>query len=143
MSFGRYSVAVLAVWVVRTCLNWLFYGMYMTDQMSSAVEQWQGAFREVVLAYILTDLLVAVVFVWLWAKVASAFAAGAKGGAVYGLVIGILAAVLPSVYHFYSVTYITYGLWTTEIVYQLVAHVIIGVVAALVYRTSSAAPAAA
>lgn len=143
MSFGRYMVAVVAVWVVRTCLNWLFYGMYMMDQMSSAVEQWEGAFREVVPAYILTDLLVALVFVWLWGKVASVFADGAKGGAVYGLVIGVLAGFLPSVYHFYSVTYITYGQWTTEIIYQLVVHVIMGVVAALLYRTSSAAAAVA
>lgn len=133
MNFGRYSAAVVAVFVVRTVLNWLFYGQYMMEQITSVTGQWEGAFREVIPAYILADLLFAAFFVWLWARAGAAFGNGAKAGAGYGLILGVLAAVIPSIYHFYSVTYITYGVWTTEIVYQLAAHVVIGVVAALIY----------
>ena len=143
MRTGRFVGAALAVWIVRTVLNWLFYGQYMAELTTAVSAQWEGAFRQVVPAYILTDLLFALVFVWLWTRVGSAFAAGAKGGAGYGVVIGLLAAVIPSIYHFYSVTYITYPTWVTEIVYQLVAHAILGVVAALVYRSAGSPPAAA
>lgn len=142
MRTGRFVGAALAVWIVRTVFNWLFYGMYLAEATSAVSAQWEGAFRQVVPAYILTDLLFALVFVWLWARVGSAFSTGATGGAGYGVVIGLLAAVIPSVYHFYSVTYISYPTWVTEIVFQLVAHAILGVVVALVYR-STGSPAAA
>ena len=135
MNAGRSVVAMLAVWIVRVALNWAFYGLYMSPRMSAATEQWSGAFREVVPAYIVADLLFAVVFVWLWTKAGACFGAGAGAGATYGLVIGLLASVIPGIYHVYSVTFVSNSLWFTEIVYSIVAHVAIGVVAAMVYRS--------
>lgn len=139
MNMGRFLATVVAVWVVRTFLNFLFWGMYMSEQYASAAAQWAGAFREVVPAYIVADLLFAAAFVWLWTKVAGVFGADAKGGATYGVIIGLLAAVIPSIYHHYSVTFVTTTLWATEIVYSLVAHAVIGVVAALVYKAAARA----
>lgn len=139
MNAGRYAGAVIAVWVVRTLLNWLFYGMYMMPQYEAATQPWAGAFREVVPAYIVADLIFAAAFVWLWTKAGAVFGSGAKGGASYGFVVGLLVAVIPSIYYYYSVTYMSTTMWVTEIVYALVAHVVIGVVAAMVYPAASGA----
>ena len=134
MNAGRYAGAVIAVWIVRVAMNWLFYGMYMSPRMTAATAHWSGAFREVVPAYIIADLLFSIVFVWVWVKVCACFGGGTKGGAYYGFLIGLLAAVLPGVYSYYSVTYMSGALWVTDIVYGLVAGVVIGIVVALVYR---------
>jgi hypothetical protein len=142
MNAGRYVAAVIAVWVVRTLLNWLFYGQYMSEQYAAVTSQWSGAFREVVPAYIVADLLFAAVFVWVWTKAGAAFGSGAKGGAMYGFAVSLLAMVIPSIYYYYSVTYMSTTMWGTEVVYNIVAHVVIGIVAAMVYRGSGTAAAA-
>ncbi|HUO85945.1 MAG TPA: hypothetical protein VM617_01030 [Thermoanaerobaculia bacterium] len=137
MNMGRFVAAVVAVWLVRSALNFLFYGQYMAEQYASVTAQWAGAFREVVPGYIVADLIFAAAFVWLWTKVGGAFGSGAKGGAAYGFVIALLASVIPSIYYYYSVTYMSTTMWVTEIVYSLIAHVVIGVVAAMVYKVSA------
>jgi hypothetical protein len=139
MNAGRGVLAVVVVWVVRVVLNWLFYGLYMSPRLAAATEQWSGAFREVVPAYIVADLLFVIVFVFLWIKAGRCFGGGVRGGASFGLVVGLLAAVIPGIYFLYSVTYYTMPLWTTECVYHLVAHVLLGVVAAMVYRVPATA----
>lgn len=133
MNVGRYLAAVVAVWVVRLVVGWLFWGNFMAEQYAAATAAWSGAFREVVPAYLVADLLFALIFVWLWVKVGAAFGSGVKGGALYGLVVGLFAAVI-SIYYFFSVTYISTGMWATEIAVTLLLHVVIGIVAALVYQ---------
>lgn len=142
MNVGRYLAAVVAVWLVRGLFGFLFWGNYMSEQFAAATAAWSGAFREVVPAYIAADFLFALVFVWLWVKVGAAFGSGAKGGALYGLVIGLFAVVI-GIYYFFSVTYISTTMWATEIVATLVLHVLIGVVAALVYKATPGRTAAA
>lgn len=142
MNVGRYLAAVIAVWVVRGLFGFLFWGMYMTEQYAAATAAWSGAFREVIPAYMVADLLFALVFVWLWAKVGAAFGSGAKGGALYGLVIGLFAVVF-GIYYFFSVTYISTTMWATEIVVTLVMHVLTGVVAALIYKATARTAAVA
>lgn len=138
MNMGRYALTVVAVWVVRVIFGWLFWGNYMSEKYAAATAAWSDAFRMVIPAYIVADLLFAAVFVWLWVKVGSTFGADAKGGALYGLVVGLLASVIPSIYLVYSVTYVSTSLWATEIVAMLVLHVLIGIVAALVYKATPA-----
>lgn len=137
MNMGRFVAAVVAVFVVRTVLNFLFWGQYMAEQYAAVTTQWAGAFREVVPAYIVADLVFAAAFVWVWTKVGGVFGSDAKGGATYGIVVALLAAVIPSIYYYYSVTYMSTTMWATEIVYNLVAYAIIGVVAAMVYKVSA------
>jgi hypothetical protein len=139
MNMGRYALTVVAVWVVRVIFGWLFWGNYMTEKYAAATAAWSDAFRVVVPAYIVADLLFAAVFVWLWVKVGSTFGGDLKGGALYGLVVGLLASVIPSIYLVYSFTYISTSMWATEIVAMLVLYVAIGIVAALVYKATPAA----
>ena len=137
MNVGRYVAAVVAVWVVRLATGWLFWGTLMAEQYAAATAAWSGAFREVVPAYLVADLLFALIFVWLWVKVGAVFGGGAKGGALYGLIVGLFAAVI-SIYYFFSVTYISAGMWAAEIAVTLLLHVVMGVVAALVYKPTLA-----
>lgn len=146
MNVGRYLIAVLAVWIVRTALNALWYGWYTAEEYAAAIEPYAGAFREVVPAYVTADLLFALVFVWLWAKVGGAFGSGAKAGAAYGFVIGLLAGTIPGIYWVYSVTFVTTGMWLQGAIFELLAGVLVGVVAAVVYKVTAgrlAAPATA
>jgi hypothetical protein len=141
MNVGRYLAAVIAVWLVRGLVGWAFWGNYMTEQYVAATAAWSGAFREVVPAYLVADFLFALVFVWLWVKVGSVFGSDVKGGALYGLVIGLFG-VVTSIYYFFSVTYITNSMWATELVVTLLLHVLIGIVAALVYKATPTRTAA-
>lgn len=146
MNMGRYLIAVLAVWIVRTVLNALWYGWYTAEAYAAAIEPYVGAFREVVPAYVTADLLFALVFVWLWVKVGAAFGSGAKAGGTYGFVIGLLAGVIPGIYWVYSLTVVTPGMWLQGVIFELVAGVLVGALAAVVYKATSgrvAAPAGA
>lgn len=143
MNMGRYLLAVLAVWVVRGLTGWLFWGNYMARQYEAATAAWRDAFREVIPAYVVADLLFALVFVWLWVKVASAFGGDARGGALYGFVVSLLASAVPSIYYVYSVTYISPSMWISELVVAILLGVVSGVLAAVVYKTTVAPRAAA
>jgi hypothetical protein len=142
MNVGRYLAAVIAVWLVRMLFGFLFWGNYMAEQHAAATAAWSDAFREVIPAYLVADFLFALVFVWLWVKVGAAFGSDAKGGALYGLVIGLFS-VVTGIYYFFSVTYISTTMWATEIVVSLVLHVLIGVVAALIYKATATRTVAA
>jgi hypothetical protein len=135
---GRTIGAVIGVWLVRTLVNWLYYGIYMADTFAELGERFPGVFREVVPAYIVADLLFAAVFVWLWTKVGSTFGGGAQGGALYGFSIWLLAEAITSIYYFYSFTYMTHAMWLSSVAVQLVVFLLMGVVAAAVRPVGAA-----
>jgi hypothetical protein len=143
MKTGRFIGAVIAVWLVRTLINGLYYGVYMSDTYQAMADRFPGVFREVVPAYILADLLFAAVFVWLWAKVAPTFAAGAAGGATYGVVMWLVAEVITGIYLFYSFTFMTPGMWASSLAVQLVVYLLMGVVAAALIKPGAMAAAPA
>lgn len=143
MNVGRYLAAVIAVWLVRGLFGWAFWGTLMAEQYAAVTAAWSGAFRQVVPAYLVADFLFALVFVWLWAKVGANFGGGIKGGALYGLVVGLFASVI-TIYYVFSVTYVSTSMWVSEIAATLLLHVVIGIVAALVYKaTPTRTPAVA
>ena len=84
MNITRYAGAVVAAFVVRTVLNGLFYTQVVGAQFEHIREEHEGLFREVTPAYVAADLLFALVFVLLLAKVGKALGGGPKGGALLG-----------------------------------------------------------
>lgn len=143
MNIGRYVGAVVAVWLVRFACNWLFYGMVMRGYFESIAERFPGAFREVVPGFIATDLLFALIFVYLWTKAGACFGGGIQGGLVGGAWIGILFGVVWNLYYFFSVTYMTPTDLAIDAVYQIVTVAIQGAVAAAIYKVPVATPARA
>ncbi len=134
MNTKRFIAAVIGVWIVRVALNATFYGGIMAKRSEEMSAAHPGMFREVIPAYIATDLIFALVFVFLFAKVGSAVGGGAKAGVTLGVLVAILSPVIGSLYQYFSVTYLTAGLLITESVFQLVAHAIEGAVAGLIYK---------
>ena len=136
MNAGRFVGAGLAVWVVRTVLNWLFYGVLTQAQMQQISDAHPGVFREVIPAFIITDLVAALIIVLLFTKVGGALGGGVKGGVVLGLFVGILAPVLADVYIYFSMTVFTVGATVADMAFQLVSHCIQGAIAGAVYKSA-------
>lgn len=134
MKIGRFFGAAIGVWIIRVAMNATFFGMVVGPRMNSLVQSHPALFRTVIPAYVIADLITAVVFVLLLAKVSAALGGGIKAGVKLGVFVAILAPILGSVYEYYSVTYMAAGLTVGVGVYQLCAHIIQGVVAGLIYK---------
>jgi hypothetical protein len=143
MNVGRFFGAVLGVWVVRTFLNFLFYGLAMAAQHEAVAAQFPGAFREVVPGFIATDLLFALLFVYLWVKTGPCFGGGIKGGVIGGAWLGVLLGVVINLYWYFSVTFMTPTDVAIDAVYTIVALAIQGALAAAIYKVPEGTPARA
>jgi hypothetical protein len=143
MNARRFVASAVAGWIVRVALNWSFYTKVIGTQAEKISAAHPGMFRQVVPAYILTDLLFALAFTYLFVRVGSAFGGGVKAGAKLGVLIAILSPVLGSLYQYFSVTYMPVGLAAAEGVFQLIAHAIEGATVGGVYRVRTAPSAQA
>ena len=137
MNIGRYLAAVLGVWVVRVVCNYLFFGVAMAEKYQELMDAHPGIFRQVIPAYIVIDLLVAVVFTFLVVKAVSAFGGGIKGGLMLGALVALVGAVAGGLYMFYSFTIYEVGDVALESVYALIAVAIQGAVAAAIYKPAA------
>ena len=136
MNAGRFVGASVVVFIVRTVLNYLFYGLAMHGRYEEMAAANPGLFREVVPAYVTIDLVVAVLLTYLIVKAASAFGGGIKGGATLAIFIAILSPVACNLYYFFGVTYYAIDFWAIESVYQIVSHAIQGALAAAIYKAA-------
>jgi len=136
MNTRRFVGAAAAVFVVRAILNTGFYGFAMKGQFDAMMAASPGVFRQVPVAYIVLDLLTAILFTYLFVKAGAAFGGGVKGGVVLGLLFAILCPIIGSLYWFFSVTVYPTNMVVEESVYQLVAHAIQGAVAGAIYKTA-------
>jgi ABC transporter family protein len=136
MNAGRFVGASLAVFVFRTVLNSVVYGYVLHGRYMEMSAAHPGMFREVIPAFIVLDLVTAVLLTYLVVKAGSVFEGGLKGGAILGILIAILSPVIYGLYWFFSSTYYPADLLCIESVYQLVAHAIQGVIAAAIYKSA-------
>jgi hypothetical protein len=136
MNAGRFVGASVAVFVVRTLLNYLFYGVLMHKEYEAWTAAHPGMFREVVPAFITLDLLVAILLVYVIVKAASCFGGGMKGAVTIAILLAILGPIIYNLYFFFSTTFYTINFFCMESVYQLVAHAIQGAIAAAIYKTA-------
>lgn len=134
MNVGRFVGAVLATWIVRSLLNFLFYGLAMSAQYQELMAQYPGVFREVIPGFIATDLVFALIFVYLWVKAGASFGGGAAGGAVYGCWIGLFFGLVWNLYYFFGFTFVTVGDVAIDTLYTVVSVAIQGAVAGAVYK---------
>jgi hypothetical protein len=138
MNTGRFVASVVAVWIVRVALNATFYTMVVGGQTEKIAAAHPGMFRQVVPAYILTDLLFALAFTYLFVRVGAALGGGRMAGVKLGLLVAVLSPVIGSLYQYFSVTYMPIGLAAAEFVFQVIAHAIEGGVAGAIYKTQAA-----
>jgi hypothetical protein len=134
MNAGRFVGASVVVFIVRTVMNTLFYGFLMQAQYAALAAAHPGLFREVIPAFIATDLVVAFLLTYLIVKAGSAFGGGMKGAVTLAILLAILGPVMFGLYYFFSVTYESVSSFAVESLYQIVAHAIQGAVAAAIYK---------
>ena len=134
MNLGRFLSSAAAVWLVRVALNWTFYTRVIGQQSQQIAATHPGIFRQVVPGFILTDLVFALVFTFLFVKVGAALGGGRMAGVKLGLLVAVLSPVIGNLYQYFSVTYLSVGLMTAESVFQLIAHAVEGAVAGTMYK---------
>jgi len=138
MNRGRFIASAVAVWIVRVALNWTFYTRVIGQQSQQIAAAHPGVFRQVVPGFILTDLVFALAFTFLFVKVGAALGGGRMAGVKLGLLIAVLSPVIGTLYRYFSVTYISAGLMSVEAFFQVIAHVIEGAVAGAMYKAEVA-----
>jgi len=134
MNTGRFAGTAIGVWVVRVALNWTFYTQVMAGHYQQIMEAHPGMFREVIPAYIFTDLIFSVAFAFLFVKVGAALGGGMKAGIFLGVIVSILSPVVGMLYQYYSFTWLPANLAVTDVLFQVIAHAIEGAVAGLIYK---------
>ena len=138
MNIGRFLASAAAVWLVRVALNWTFYTRVIGQQSQQIAAAHPGVFREVVPGFILTDLIFAFVFTYLFVKVGAALGGGRMAGVKLGLLVAVLSPVIGGLYQYFGVTYMSVGLMAAESVFQMIAHAIEGAVAGAMYKAEVA-----
>jgi len=68
MNTGRFARAVIGVWTVRVALNATFYTQIAGRQFEQISSAHPGMFRTVIPAYVVTDLIFALVFGFLFLR---------------------------------------------------------------------------
>ena len=107
------------------------------QQLQQIAAAHPGVFREVVPGLILTDLIFALVFTYLFVRVGAALGGGRMAGVKLGLLGSVLSPVIGSLYQYFSVTYMSVGLMVSESVFQIIAHAIEGAVAGAMYKAGA------
>ena len=134
MNVSRFLASVAAVWLVRVVLNWTFYTHVVGQQSQQIAAAHPGIFREVVPGFILTDLIFALAFTYLFVKVGAALGGGPMAGVKLGILVAVLSPVIGNLYQYFGVTYLSAGLMVAESVFQIIAHAIEGAVAGAIYK---------
>jgi len=134
MDTGRLMLTILAVFFVRTTLNFVFYGQILADHMKQMQQKYPGMFREVIPGFIGLDFVWAVVFCVLFAMVGMALGGGVGGGVKLGMFVAFLGQVMGNFYMFFGSTFLPIGDAIIDSVYALVSYSIQGAVAGLVYK---------
>jgi hypothetical protein len=135
MNINRFVGAVVGVWIVRVALNWTFYAKVVGRQFADISSAHPGMFRTVIPAYIVTDLIFALAFAFLFVKVGTALGGGAMAGIKLGLIVAVLSPVVAALYDYYGVTYLPGALELASVTFQVIAHAVEGAVAGLIYKS--------
>lgn len=139
MNTGRFVGASVAVWIVRVLLNWTFYAKVFGSRLAPVAAAHPGIFKQGIAGHVVADLIFAVAFAFLFVRVGNALGGGVKAGVTLGLFVAILSSVVGAIHLFFSLALISVGLTSIEVIFQLIAHVIEGAVAGIIYKEPSLA----
>jgi hypothetical protein len=135
MNIGRFFAATLGVWMVRVVLNGTFYIYIVGKQHDQIAFGHPGIYRIVIPAFIATDLIFALAFAYLYARVGATLGGGATAGMKLGLIVAVLSPIIGQLYQYYSFTFLPPGLVIKDMIFQTIAHAIEGAIAGLIYKT--------
>lgn len=138
MNVKRYFAATLAVFIVSVALGYLVHGVILQSTYASI----QGVWRPDVLSKMWINsvnyFILSFVFVYLFVK--GYEGRGIMEGVRFGLLMGLIFAI-PAAYGTYVIVPIPYYLALEWFLYGMAQTLILGIVAAAIYRPAERPPA--
>jgi hypothetical protein len=131
MNVKRYLAATLAVFVVSVALGYLVNGVLLQSTYASIHGVWRPDILSKMWINAVNDFILSFVFVYLFVK--GYEGRGIMEGVRFGLLMGLIFAV-PAAYGAYVIIPIPYYLALEWFLYGMAQTVIIGIVAAAIYK---------
>lgn len=138
MNTKRFALAVVAVFVVSQVLNYLIHQVWLSPTYGSLASVWrpEAEMQSKMWILFVTSAVFSLFFVYIFVR--GYQGRGIGEGLRYGLVIGLFYA-LPHAYEAYVIYPIPYYLALEWFLAGLASCLILGVVAALIYKPAGAA----
>lgn len=143
MNTKKILTTFVGVYVVAMVLNFLIHGVllepyYMSPEMSGIMRP-EAEMESNMWIHFVTTLFFSFFFVFIFSK--GYESKGIMEGVRYGVYVGLMVGI-PMAYDSYAVYPMPYGLVLQWFLYTLVGYIILGVVAAALYKPKAATPAA-
>lgn len=141
MKSPKFWIAVLITGILVNILDIVVQGMLLSPMLYSKVETMRT--DPAMGALVFGDFVAVLVLAWVMTRVASSFAAGAKGGAAAGFFLGVLVN-FPT-YHFIFLLFkgVPYSMAWINTFYGIVWYVIAGTILGALMKKPATAPAMA
>lgn len=135
MNLNRYIIASLAVFVAAAVLDFVINGVILRDAYQATKSVWRPDMTSKVWIFFLIDLIVAFPFTYIYVR--GYEGKGIMEGVRFGAIIGVLMSI-PMAYGMYAMLPVPYSLALQWFIYGLIETIVLGVVAAAVYRPKPA-----
>ena len=131
MNKKRFVLASIAVFVVFEILDWIIHSKILSRTYMNLQHLWRPDMMDKMWIMYITAFIFSFLFVYIFTK--GYEGKGAAEGIRYGLIIGLLMLVV-GMFNQYAVYPIPLNLTIQWFIYGLIQFIIVGIVAALIYR---------
>lgn len=140
MNVKKLLIATLAVGVVLNVYDFVVHGMLLRGTYESLPDLFKQS--DSVTGFVIGDFVFALVFVWFYDRVRSAFGGGAVNGAKLGFYVGVLLGFPAQLFSTMMFVGFPYALAWEWVVATIVVGVLAGATAGAVYGTDAGTPSA-
>ena len=131
MNVKRFLLASLAVFVSMQILDFLIHMVLLSEEYQYTASIWRADMMDTFWIMYLTGALFSLIFVFIFAK--GYQGKGILEGIRYGLLMGVLLMVIGSLNQ-YVIYPVPFNIVVKWIIFGLIEFMIVGVVAALIYK---------
>jgi hypothetical protein len=131
MNVNRYLIASLAVFVSAVVFDYVINGVILKDAYEATKSVWRPDMASKTWIFFLIDLIYAFPFTYIFVR--GYEGKGIIEGARFGAIVGVLISV-PMAYGLYALLPVPYSLAQQWFLYGFIEAVLLGLVAAAVYR---------
>lgn len=131
MNVNRYLIASLAVFVAAVVLDYVINGVILKDAYEATKSVWRPDMASKTWIFFLIDLIYAFPFTYIFVR--GYEGKGIIEGVRFGAIVGVLLSV-PMAYGLYALLPVPYSLALQWFLYGFIEAVLLGLVAAAVYR---------
>ncbi|GAB4373434.1 MAG: hypothetical protein Kow0042_17370 [Calditrichia bacterium] len=137
MNTKKWVVASVVIFVVATLLDLLIHNVILSGAYESTRQLWRprAEMNRLMWLWLLSNLIWSFLFVYIFAK--GYEGRGIMEGVRYGVIIGLFVSI-PMSLGTYAVQPITFGIAAGWFIFMLIEIVILGIIAALIYRPAEA-----